>query len=176
MEDITAVIRMLNEMERDGAVTRYAIGGAVAATFYLEPAETMDVDVFVPISASAESLIITLDPLLDYLTRRGCEMTGEYFVIGGWPVQFLPTSPGLLEDALGSAREFDVEGTPVRVFAPMHLAAIALQTGRAKDKLRVVQFREAGLLDREPFETLLARHHLLDRWRLFEQQFPANSP
>lgn len=175
MEDITAVIRMLNEMERDGAIERYAIGGAVGATFYLEPAETMDVDVFVPVSASAGSFIVTLDPVLDYLARRGCEMKGEYVMIGGWPVQFLPTSAGVLDEALRDAREFDVESTPARVFGPMHLAAIALQTGRAKDKLRVVQFREAGFLDAQEFEAILSRHHLLDRWRQFQQQFPAET-
>lgn len=175
MEDVTAVIRMLNEMERDGAIEKYAIGGAVGATFYLEPAETMDVDVFVPVTASAGSLIVTLDPILDYLARRGCEMKGEYVMIGGWPVQFLPTSAGLLDAALNAARDFDVDGTSARVFGPMHLAAIALQTGRAKDRLRVVQFREAGFLEATEFEAVLFRHDLLDRWRQFQQQFPAET-
>ncbi len=174
MEDITAVIRMLNEMERDGAVERYAIGGAVAATFYLEPAETMDVDVFVPVSAPAGGLIITLDPILDYLRSRGCELKNEYVMVGGWPVQFLPSSPGLIDEALREANEFDVEGSKARVFSPLHLAAIALQTGRTKDKLRLIQFREAGLIQNKEFENVLARHGLLDRWRTFEQQFPAD--
>lgn len=103
MEDVAAVIRTLNELERDGAIERYAIGGAVAAAFYLEPAETMDLGVFVPISAPAGSLIITLDPVLEYLAARGFELKGEYVIIGGWPVQFLPASPGLLEEALSAA-------------------------------------------------------------------------
>ena len=34
-------------MLADGVIDQYAIGGAVAATFYLEPAATIDVDVFV---------------------------------------------------------------------------------------------------------------------------------
>lgn len=176
MEEITAVIRMLNEMERDGALERYAIGGAVAATFYLEPAETMDVDVFVPVTAPEGSLIVTLQPLLEYLAARGCKQHGEYVIVGGWPVQFLPTSPGLLDEALAAAREFDLEGIRARVFGPMHLAAIALQTGRAKDKLRVLQFQEAGLLEAGEFEQILARYQLLDRWHLFKQQFPAGTP
>jgi hypothetical protein len=32
---IQDVIAMLNQMERDGVITRYAIGGAVGATFLL---------------------------------------------------------------------------------------------------------------------------------------------
>jgi len=99
----------------------------------------------------------------------------RYMMIGGWPVQFLPTSPGLLDEALNAAREFDVEGTRARVFGPMYLAAIALQTGGAEDKLRVVQFREAGLFDVPEFEAILSRHTLLDTWRKFEQPFPAET-
>ncbi|HVT43690.1 MAG TPA: hypothetical protein VMT00_04800 [Thermoanaerobaculia bacterium] len=174
MEDIVTVIRTLNEMERDGAIERYAIGGAVAAAFYLEPADTVDVDVFVPVSAPSGSLVVTLDQLAQYLTRTGHEMKNEYFIIGGWPVQFLPSSPGLIEDAIAEAEELDLGEITARVFRPIHLAAIALQTGRSKDKLRVVQFREAGFLAPEVFEPFLSRYGLLDRWKAFMQQFPAD--
>jgi hypothetical protein len=44
---IKEVIEMINGMEAAGVIERYAIGGAVAATFYLEPVATLDVDVFV---------------------------------------------------------------------------------------------------------------------------------
>lgn len=45
--NIREVIATVNQMEADGAIDRYAIGGAVGATFYLEPVATLDVDVFV---------------------------------------------------------------------------------------------------------------------------------
>lgn len=176
MEDITAVIRTLNLMEQEGAIERYAIGGAVGATFYLEPAATIDVDVFVPVSALTGSLLVTLDPVANWLKERGFEMKNEYFIIAGWPVQFLPSSPGLLDDALAKAQEFDVEGISARVFSPMYLAAIALHVGRNKDKLRVASFREAGFLPRESFEPLVERYGLLERWRAFERQFPPEQP
>lgn len=35
----------INQMQADGVISHYAIGGAVGATFYLEPAATLDVDV-----------------------------------------------------------------------------------------------------------------------------------
>jgi hypothetical protein len=44
---IKEVIEMINGMQAAGVIERYAIGGAVAATFYLEPVATLDVDVFV---------------------------------------------------------------------------------------------------------------------------------
>ena len=49
--------------------------------------------------------------------------------------------------------------------------AIALQTGRAKDKARLLQFIEDCALDAARFQAILARHDLVDRWRQFEQQF-----
>jgi hypothetical protein len=39
---ISQVIALVNQMEADGVIDRYAIGGAVGATFYLEPVATLD--------------------------------------------------------------------------------------------------------------------------------------
>ena len=50
---IQDVLLALAEMEADGVVDRYASGGAVGATFYLEPVATLDVDVFVAFRAEA---------------------------------------------------------------------------------------------------------------------------
>lgn len=69
------------------------------------------------------------------------------------------------------ARNFLVAGTPARVFTAEYLAAIALQTGRAKDKARFLQFSEAGVLDEATFDAILTRHNLVDRWQRFLRQF-----
>lgn len=55
-------LRVLNSLERDGVLRRYAIGGAMAATFYTEPVLTFDLDIFVLLPASPEALL-TLSPL-----------------------------------------------------------------------------------------------------------------
>ncbi len=70
----------------------------------------------------------------------------------------------------------DVDGTPARVLTAEHLAAIALQTGRAKDKARLLQFVEAGVLDGSRFEAILGRHGLVAAWQKFERQFLSNEP
>ena len=44
MEKTLAVI---NKLEQQGLIGRYAIGGAVAATRYIEPIQTYDLDIFV---------------------------------------------------------------------------------------------------------------------------------
>ena len=168
---IKEVIEILNRMQADGVIERYAIGGAVGATFYLEPIATLDVDVFVEFHAEPGSAIISPKPIFEYLRDRGCTMEGEYIVIAGWPVQFLPAGSPLLQEALAASVEKDVDGTGARVFTPEHIAAIALDTGRAKDKARVLQFIEAGVLDLERLQEIIARHGLTGHWQQFERQF-----
>ncbi len=174
--NIKEVIAALNQMQVDGIVERYAIGGAVGATFYLEPVATLDVDVFVTFKPQPGSLVVSPQPIFDYLKTKGATMEGEYIVIAGWPVQFLPADAPLLEEALAYAVESDVEGTPAGVFTAEHLAAIALQTGRAKDKARLLQFIETGAIDSERFQAIIARHQLIDAWKKFERQFLIDAP
>ena len=162
---------MLNQMERDGVIKRYAIGGAVGATFYLEPVSTLDVDVFIAFKPQPGSMILSPAPIFDYLKGFGCKMEGEYIVISGWPVQFLPATGPLLEEALDNGVEIDVEGEPARTLPAEYLAAIALQTGRAKDKARVLQFVESNAIDRARFEAIIVKHRLGSQWERFQQQF-----
>jgi tetrahydromethanopterin S-methyltransferase subunit A len=49
--NIQEVLRTINQMRVDGVIERYAIGGAVGATFYLEPVDTLDAERFQQINA-----------------------------------------------------------------------------------------------------------------------------
>jgi hypothetical protein len=169
--NIKETISMINKMQTDGVIQRYAIGGAVGATFYLEPVATLDVDVFVALQPEVGKLLANPQPIFDYLKARGGTMNGEYIVVAGWPVQFLPAANPLTAEALEQAVEKDVAGVPARVFTAEHLAAIALQTGRAKDKARLLQFAEAGGLDAARFQDIILRHGLTEAWKRFEKQF-----
>jgi hypothetical protein len=168
---IKEVIEIINRMVVDGVIDRYAIGGAVGATFYLEPVATLDVDIFVAFKADPGKTIVSPKPIYDYLKSKGCTTEGQYIVIAAWPVQFLPCKGSLLEEALAQAVELDVDGVGARVFTAEHLAAIALQTGRGKDKARLLQFMEAEALDKKKLRQILSRHGLLEYWKQFEQQF-----
>lgn len=170
--NINEVITTINRMQADGVIDRYAIGGAVGATFYLEPVATLDVDIFVLFGSQPGSRLLSAQPIFDYLKQRGGTIDGEYVVIGGWPVQFLPPTGPLVEEALEQAVQADIAGgTSARVFTAEHLAAIALQTGRAKDKARLLQFVESGALDTPRFEDIISRHGLMAAWKRFERQF-----
>ena len=163
-----ATLVVINRMQADGVIGQYAIGGAVGATFYLEPAATLDIDVFV--SFQKTGLLITLTPIYDYLAARGFKVEKEHIIIEGWPVQFLPPSNALVEESLALAVETDL-GVRTRVMTAEHLTAIALQTGRAKDHNRILQFIESGMLNPDKLDSILARHGLLAKWEQFGDRF-----
>ncbi len=171
-----ATLVLLNQMQSDGVIGAYAIGGAVGATFYLEPVATLDLDVFVHLRPVLGSALLTLAPLYEYLQARGCRLEGEYIVVEGWPVQFLPPAGPLEEDAITEAVEFAVEGERARVMRAEHLVAIALKTGRAKDFGRILQFIEVGVLDATRLDTILTRHSLQAKWGAFGERFLRDQP
>lgn len=174
--NIIEVISLINQMQSDGVIERYAISGAVGATFYLEPVSTLDVNIFVGFQNDPDSILISPQPIFDYLTARGGRMEGEYVMIADWPVQFLPPTGPLVEEALDEATIFPVGKTSARVFTAEHLAAIALQVGRAKDKARLLQFIESDILDPDRFQLLLKRHQLTEAWERFKKQFLNDTP
>ena len=162
-----ATLQILNELEADGVISRYAIGGAVGAIFYMEPFLTYDLDVFVLLPQTAGGLL-TLTPIYETLKQRGFEADGECVLISGMPVQFLPAYNSLLEEALREAREESYASTTTRVLRPEHLAAIMVQTGRDKDRQRFATFMEEAPLDTTYLQDVLERHQLTARFNAWK--------
>lgn len=160
----------IHRMQSAGVITTYAIGGAVGATLYLEPAATLDVDVFVILPATPGSLI-SLSGIYEYLASLGYKPEGEHIVIGSWPVQFLTPGNALENDAVCQAREAEVESVKTRVMTAEHLLAIALQTGRAKDHARIMQFLSQNVVNMAKLQEILEGHQLAPRWREFRQRY-----
>ncbi len=157
-------LQILNALAHDGVLGRYAIGGAMGATFYVEPLLTFDLDIFVLLPSTAGGLL-TLAPLYVALRARGFVEEHECVNIAGVPVQFLPAYNALVEEALSEARETLYEQTPTRVLRPEHLLAISLQTGRDKDRQRVRLLLEQAPLDHDYLSAVLARHGLETQWQ-----------
>jgi hypothetical protein len=166
---VKATLEVINQMQADGVIGQYAIGGAVGATFYLEPAATVDLDVFVTLPVSGT--LLSLAPIYTYLKARGGVEQDEYIILGGWPVQFLPLADGLDEEAVENSVAVIVEGVGTRIMTAEHLAAIALRTGRAKDHNRVLQFMEQNAVDRKKLRGILERHGLAAKWKQFEHKY-----
>ena len=169
---IAAVFAEINALADAGLVQSYALGGALAAVRYLEPVATQDVDVFVLFRPEDEAGLSPLAPIYDFLVRRGARPEGAHVVIGSWPVQVLPADDPLVRKALRAATSVTVEGQNVRVLSAEYLAAIALDTGRAKDKIRVTQFLEWEGFNRSRFEQIVRSYPaLLAKWATFRRQF-----
>ena len=154
-------LQVIAKLVHDGVIMDYAIGGAMGATFYLEPVVTMDLDVFVLFKDNAS--LVPLQPIYEALRELGYgpdELMPECVDIGGTPVQFLPVYNPLLEEAMSHAIDFDYDGVPARVLPAEYLAAISVQTGRAKDKLRVQSFLTNYGFDKRRFSEICATHGL----------------
>jgi hypothetical protein len=174
---IKRTLEVINRMEADGIVERYAIGGAVAAYNYVEPAVTEDLDILISFGRHHQrpkSGLITLGPLLSYLQQKGySEFRKEGLFIEGWSVQFLPVSDDLDAEALAQAEEVAIEISSIegsvksRVLRPQHIVATALRTGRPKDRIRIVQFLEENAVDLAGLCDVIARHGLQEAWRRF---------
>ncbi len=167
---VRATLELVNQMQADGVIGKYAIGGAVGATFYLAPAATVDLDLFVTLPGDSK-LLVSLSPIYEYLKARGGKEQDEYILLGDWPVQFLLPGNALEHEAVDQAVATSLESVPTRVMSAEHLVAIALQTGRAKDHTRILQFMEQGAVDLKKLKEVLARHGLATKWTRFEHRF-----
>lgn len=156
-------------MVKDGVIEQYAIGGAVAAIFYIEPINTNDLDIFFHVKDPSVGLDI-LAPLYKYLSGLGYKVEGEAIDIEGWPVQLLPIFNPLLEEAVEQATEVRFQRTKTRVMQAEHLVAIMLQTGRLKDYARIAQFLEHEAVDQKALTRILERHGLIKKWETFNRR------
>jgi hypothetical protein len=162
---VKRTIEVLNELERDGVFSRYAIGGAMGAIFYTEPFLTFDLDVFVVLPSTPGGLV-THAPIYDALRARGyTEEANGCVIIEGVPVQLLPVYNSLVEEALNQAQDATYENVPTRILRSEYLVAIALQTGRSKDRERVRILREQAQLDVDVLADVLKRHQLEEKWK-----------
>ncbi len=157
---------ILNHMKEDGIIDKYAVGGAVAASILMEPMTTADIDIFVMLKTPQGSKLVSLEPLYNYLLAKGAKKEGQYIVYAGWPLQFLPADASLLvSEALDNALELEAEGISVFIFSAEYLAAVALETGRPKDKYRLIALVESGILSMKALQSILDRHGLERKYR-----------
>lgn len=158
-------LQILNKLVTEHVIRDYAVGGAMGAMWYMEAITTMDLDVFV-LFADEDSLN-PLAPIYKRLGELGYvqdPQQKECVNIEGVPVQFLPVYNELLLDAMKNAHGFDYEGVPTKVLSAEHLAAICVQTGRMKDKLRVEMFLRSEKFDKQIFFSILEASKLRERF------------
>ena len=163
-------LQVLLQLREEGALAQFAVGGAVAASFYIEAIATEDLDIFAFLQSSPGGLLM-LTPLYDRLKALGATVHNEHVLIHGWPVQILPAYTPLVEAAVSEAQPQDYMGLTVPVVTADYLCAIALQTGRPKDYQRVHALISAGSVTAAMLRQLVQSHHLQDRWNTYAHRY-----
>jgi hypothetical protein len=151
------VFRAANGLVAAGLIEDWALGGALAAIYYVEPFTTYDAAIFfIP---KDKSLAAGISAIYAHLQSQGWQIEREHLLFRSFPVQFLAAS-GLTEEAVCEAEKFDYEGVPAKVFSAEHIIAIAASVGRAKDQARIEQLLQQADLDKTRLAEVLQRHKL----------------
>jgi hypothetical protein len=151
------VLRAANGLVVAGLIEDWALGGALAAIYYVEPFTTYDADIFfIP---KDKGLTAGIPAIYSHLQAQGWQVEAEHLLVRGFPVQFLAAA-GLTEEAVREAAPIDYEGVPAKVFRAEHIVAIAASVGRAKDKARIEQLLQQADLDKSYLADVLQRHKL----------------
>jgi hypothetical protein len=151
------VLRAANGLAAAGLIEDWALGGALAAIYYVEPFTTYDADIFfIP---ADKGLTAGIPAIYAHLQAQGWEVEREHLMVRGFPVQFLAAS-GLTEEAVREAERLEFEGVPAKIFRAEHIVAIAASVGRQKDKARIEQLFQQADLDKTKLENILQRYKL----------------
>lgn len=151
------VLRAANDLAAAGLIKDYALGGALAAIYYVEPFTTYDADII--FVATDRGLTAGIPGIYAHLQARGWRVEREHLLVDGFPVQFLAAA-GLTEEAVREARKIEYEGVPAKVFRPEHIIAIAASVGRHKDLARIEQLLEQTEIDTTLLDDILRRYNL----------------
>jgi hypothetical protein len=154
---LAEVLRAANDLVGAGLIEDYALGGALAAIYYIEPFTTYDADII--FVAAEKGLTAGIPAIYAHLEAQGWRVEREHLLIKDFPVQFLAAA-GLTEEAVREARTIEYEGVPAKVFRPEHIIAIAASVGRHKDLARIEQLLEQAEIDRTLLEDILRRYNL----------------
>lgn len=159
-------LKVIKELKEKNYIADYAIGGGIAALFYIEPFLTYDLDVFIVLFKRNEEDLILLTPVFDYLEKKGYSWRGEHIVIEGIPVQFIPADE-LEQDAVNSSREIKYEGIKTKVLTREYLIAILLRAGRKKDMEKIEKLLEQTEIDKEKLSNILQKYHLSEKFKFY---------
>lgn len=169
--ELEKVIELLNRMQADGVIEKFAIGGGIAAIYYLPPYNTDDVDVFISPVVVSEGGLLSFGRIYSYLQALGYQTEREYIRIGVWLMQFLPATESVQEEAVAQANRVAFAGAYTFMFSAEHLGAELLRAGRLKDHARVMALLNSEQMNMEVFHDIIRRHGLMEKWKEFAVRY-----
>ena len=154
---LAEILQAANELVQNGLIEDYALGGALAAIYYVEPFVTYDADIFfIP---KQQGLTAELPEIYAFLQARGWQTEGDHLLLNNFPVQFL-AGHGLTEEAIREAESVEYSGIRGKLFSAEHVIAVAASVGRQKDKARIEQMLKQADPDRIRLDKILKAHKL----------------
>jgi hypothetical protein len=154
-------LRAVNDLRATGIIDDYAVAGAMALMFWIEPVPTFDLDVLVLLPQSAGPLV-SLEPIYRWAADRGYAAEHEHLIIEGVPVQFLPSDGALADEAIRTADDLQYNGVGVRVVKPEYLIALYLvpSARTAKRRERAAALRHSAAIDLDRLNDVMTRFKL----------------
>lgn len=144
MPSFEDAIKELNAFKRHKVLRDYVIIGAVAATAYMEPLFTEDIDIIVLVDSDTEFFEV-----FEALTELADKQENVWHIIKGIQVQLFPTTTKpLYRDTLEDARGARVGNLRVKVASPEHLILLFLERNSSKDKIRVLSLLDKADMDK----------------------------
>jgi DNA-binding Lrp family transcriptional regulator len=145
------VIKRLNRLKETGVIKDYAIGGAHAVAYYLEPVKTLDLDIFVFAESDQDFYIFRT-----YIKKAGFRVRGTHVIIDDTPVHFLPGSlHPFINEAVRRAKRIRVRSIPTKVLTAEYLIVSLLMAFRLKDKMVIPDLLD--LADMERLRAIIER-------------------
>jgi hypothetical protein len=161
-------IEVINELKKERLFKDYAIGGAIGVLKWVEPFFTRDLDIFIiPIVETKEG-VVNLSPIYEYLKKKGCYWKGQWLIIEGTPVDFIPVD-ALEKEAVENAQVTEFEGVETKVIIPEYLVALLLKTGRDKDMRKIEMLLGQARIDKGRLDKILAEYGLTEKFIKFKE-------
>jgi len=162
---VKETLKVINEIKDKGLIKDYAIGGAIATIFYTEPFFTYDLDIFIiTTEETIKSKLIDLSPIFNYLKYKSYSWEGEYIIIEGMPVQFIPADE-LEKESIENAKEIEFEGIKTKIITPEYLIALFSRAGRRKDKEKIEKILEQfEKINMKKLRNILTKYNLTERF------------
>jgi len=165
--NLPEIIDILNDVEKNGIVEDYVIGGATALLYYSTPHLTEDIDVF--IKKKQKGLLFSLTDLYDFLKKKyRAKEEREYLIIKGNPIQFLIPGDKITQEAFDNANRVTVKGKAFKIFSLEFIIAIMLFLGKSKYKERLRIVKEENKYNNNKLIKILSKYNLLDKWNKIE--------
>lgn len=156
-------------MYKEKVLVDYAVGGAVATIYYTEPFATKDVDIF--FTPSEKERIILLTPFYDYLLKKGYKTDKEYIMIGETPVQFIPATDELENEAIKKAIFVSFQNIEVKIIRPEYLIAIFLKVYRPKDREKILRLLDQTKINKILLLDILEKYNLDKKYKAFMKKY-----